>query len=96
MRTEQCVCGGIITAPSLALAGPYVEAHGRTPFHQVWRQRQGIDENGWLGRFLVELINIRPAPYDDPRRERPTAGLSPRDVSLATVRASASPSGGQS
>jgi hypothetical protein len=95
MRTEQCVCGGFIVAPSLPLAGPYVEAHGRTPFHQVWRNRQGIEENGWLARFLVELINIRPAPYD-PRRERPTAGLLPRDVSEATVRASASPSGGRS
>ncbi len=85
MRTEACVCGGIIAVPNEAPSpAPYVEAHGFLPGHQAWR---AIKE-GW--HFIA--VSER---YDDPRRERPTAGLSPRDVSLETVRASASPFGGR-
>ena len=70
MRHEPCLCGGFITAPSLAQSAPYVEAHGRTARHGAWRVGHG-DERTWLSSFLVELINVRPIPYRDPRR--PTA-----------------------
>jgi hypothetical protein len=43
MRTELCICGGLIVAPSLAESAPYVEAHGFLPGHQAWRARK----EGW-------------------------------------------------
>jgi hypothetical protein len=67
MRTEECVCGGLIVAPSLRASAPYVEAHGRSVRHGIWRARHG-DERTWLSSFLVELVNVRPIPYRDPRR----------------------------
>jgi hypothetical protein len=42
MRTEQCVCGGTITAPSLSVAAPYIEGHNASPEHYGWRLRNGI------------------------------------------------------
>lgn len=86
MRVEPCVCGGIVAVPNEAPSpAPYVEAHGLLPGHQAWRARN----EGW------HQIHTE-TRYDDPRRERPTAGLSPRDLSVATVRASASPLGSRS
>jgi len=70
MKTVPCLCGGSITAPSLRQSAPYVEAHGRTSRHGAWRAGQG-DDRTWLSSFLVELVNVRPIPYRDPRR--PTA-----------------------
>lgn len=64
MRTVDCVCGGTITAPSLAQSGPYVEAHGWTGQHRLWRAAKEC----W-----VRL------PYLDPRYRVPrrsTAGTS--------------------
>jgi hypothetical protein len=43
VRTERCVCGGTITAPSLEVAGPYIEGHNSSPEHFVWRLRQDIN-----------------------------------------------------
>lgn len=86
MRVEPCLCGGLISVPTEAASpAPYVEGHNFLPGHQAWRARK----EGWH-QTEVETR------YDDPRRERPTAGLSPRDVSLETVRASASPLSGRS
>jgi hypothetical protein len=42
MRTEPCVCGTTITAPSLAVSAPYIEGHNATPEHYAWRLRAGI------------------------------------------------------
>lgn len=82
MRTETCLCGGSITAPSLDASAPYVEAHGRTPRHRAWRASQ--EGWGWLER---ELLNTRPPDYY-PRR-RPTVAANPCDVSRCKCDASA-------
>lgn len=73
MRTERCCCGGIIVAPSLRAAAPYVEGHNATPLHTLWRHR---NEPCLLGRHdqewcEAEKLNGRPTTYRDPR---PTAG----------------------
>lgn len=81
MRTEPCVCGGSITAPSLDASGPYVEAHGRNTQHRLWRYAH----EGWAW-IAHELLNTRPPEYD-PRR-RPTAA-NPCDLSRCKCGASA-------
>lgn len=79
MRTEACVCGGCITAPSLSVSAPYVEAHNATLLHRVWRSIEGIQmiEHAVDPLILAELIPSRPVDYRAPRR--PTTGDTPVD-----------------
>ena len=37
VRSEICLCGGLITAPSLDESAPYIEAHNASLLHRVWR-----------------------------------------------------------
>lgn len=80
--TMPCVCGGSITAPDIASSRPYVQAHGRSLTHLMWRYRMGLAESP-LG-----------AP-DDPRRHWPTADES-SDLSCDGVSASTNGVGGAS
>jgi len=78
MRSEPCVCGGLITVPDMAPSpAPYVEAHNFLPGHQAWRARK----EGWH--------YTRNDRYDDPRRERPTASQAGASGATGSVRVSA-------
>ena len=89
MRTEPCICGGCITAPSLAASGPYVEAHNGTLLHRVWRSLEGIHSIAPTvdPQLLRELLPSGDG-YRDPRR--PTAGATPVDPVQGDSGASAS------
>lgn len=83
MRTEPCLCGGLITAPSLKVSQPYVEAHNSTIAHLLWRALTF----GWVTprpdfdpALERERLMNHPPAYLDPRR-RPTAGTKSRDLS---------------
>ena len=56
MRTEPCACGGTITAPSLAVAAPYIEGHNSTPEHWAWRLRNDLSrERPTADRITIDL-----------------------------------------
>lgn len=94
MRTEPCVCGGFITAPTERDAPRAVAEHNASTLHRIWRTLEGIEpmdrgvDEDTLMQLQRELIPSGIRDYIDPRRHRPTASV---DVSGS---ASAADAGG--
>jgi hypothetical protein len=84
VRTELCVCGGLIVAPSLAEAAPYVEAHGFLPGHQAWRAKK----EGW---HVLPQRERSTDPQPVSRATGSVSALAPVQVVASTATAEGRP-----
>ena len=62
MRTEPCVCGGLVSAPSVFEAQPAILRHNMSLTHAVWRLGREAPTATFSLRDLSEMVRRASVP----------------------------------